>query len=164
MSDLNWYLPLERWATLDKIGPQWHVLLDRHQMTPSCDPPLYQDAMLSFLGMSTLSPHLRMAAVLAFGSAFDVDLRLALGALSEQTGEAEVEWPRSVAAAVSDTRQTTNFGSPCPAFCGRPACVTGPAETTTTPTVPYESSAGAPTRPIPNEALVRHNLSRDIGK
>jgi hypothetical protein len=71
-------------------------------MTRSWDPPRYQDAMLSFLGMSTLSPHLELAAVLAFGSAFDVDLRLALRALAEQTWESEVEWPESVAAAVSD--------------------------------------------------------------
>jgi len=102
MPDLNWYLPLESSTSLDEMRPQWQALLEAHAMTPSQQPPRNQDAVLSFVGQSVLSPHLKLAAVLAFGSAFDVDLRLALGALAEQTWEAGLAWPDSVAAAVSD--------------------------------------------------------------
>lgn len=102
MSNLNWYTPLEQCATLDDIRSQWHDLLDRNQMGPYNPTPGYQDAMLSFLGGCALSPALKLAAVLALGSAFDFDFRLALGALGEQTMEEDVPWPEPVSAAVSD--------------------------------------------------------------
>jgi hypothetical protein len=102
MSNLNWYKPLEQCATLDAIRVQWHDLLDRNQMGPHNPTPGYQDAMLSFIGSCALSPQLKLAAVLALGSAFDFDFRLALGALAEQTMVDDVPWPESVSASVSD--------------------------------------------------------------
>lgn len=102
MSNLNWYQPLEQCATLDEIRAQWHALLEHNNMSPSFEPPRYQDAMLSFLGSCALSPDLKLAAVLVLGSAFDFDFRLALGALAEQTMEDDVPWPESVSASVSD--------------------------------------------------------------
>lgn len=102
MSDLRWYLPLERCNTLDDIRGQWHALLEQSQMAPWHNAPRYQDAMLSFLGAARLAPALKLAAVLACGSAFDVDFRLAVGLLKEEVDELDVAWPEAVAAAVSD--------------------------------------------------------------
>jgi ankyrin repeat protein len=102
MSNLNWYKPLEQCVTVDEIRAQWHDLLDRSQMSPANPTPGYQDAMLSFVGACALPPALKLAAVLALGSAFDLDFRLALGALAEQTMEDDVPWPESVGASVSD--------------------------------------------------------------
>jgi hypothetical protein len=106
MPDLNWYLPLERCRTLEEIHAQWDVLLEQNHMAPTYEAPAYQDALLSFLGNSRLSPQLKLAAVLAYGSAFDVDLRLAVGALFDSTLEAALPWPTTVAAAVSDNGPT----------------------------------------------------------
>jgi hypothetical protein len=102
MSRLDWYEPLERCANLDEIRTQWQHLVERHQMSPANPAPGYQDAMLAFLGQCALPPALKLAAVLALGSAFDFDCRLALGALAEQVMEDEVPWPASVLASVSD--------------------------------------------------------------
>lgn len=102
MSDLRWYLPLERCSTLDDIRGQWHALLEQSQMAPFHNAPRYEDAMLSFLGASTLAPCLKLAAVLACGSAFDFDFRLAVGVLKEQVDELDAPWPAPVAAAVGD--------------------------------------------------------------
>jgi hypothetical protein len=102
MSNLNWYKPLEQCTTLDEIRAQWHDLLERNRMKPTNPPPVYGDAMLSFLGGCALSPQLKLAAVLALGSAFDFDFRLALGALAQQTMEDDLPWPESVGASVSD--------------------------------------------------------------
>jgi hypothetical protein len=102
MSNLNWYKPLEHCVTLDEIRTQWHKLLEQNQMMPANPVPGYHDAMLSFIGGCALSPQLKLAAVLALGSAFDFDFRLALGALAEQTMEDDVPWPDSVSASVSD--------------------------------------------------------------
>jgi hypothetical protein len=102
MSNLNWYKPLEQCATLDDIRARWHDLLDQNQMSPYNPVPGYQDAMLSFLGSCALPAELKLAAVLALGSAFDFDFRLALGALAEQTMEQDVPWPEAVSASVSD--------------------------------------------------------------
>ncbi len=106
MPNLNWYLPLERCQNLEEIHAQWDVLLEQNHMAPTYEAPAYQDALLSFLGNSRLSPQLKLAAVLAYGSAFDVDLRLAVGALFDSTLEAALPWPTSVAAAVSDNGPT----------------------------------------------------------
>lgn len=102
MSDLHWYLPLDHCNTLDDIRGQWHALLERSRMTPAFNAPRYQDAMLSFLGTSALAPRLKLAAVLACGSAFDFDFRLAVGLLKEQIDELDTSWPAAVAAAVGD--------------------------------------------------------------
>ncbi len=102
MSHAPWYLPLESCRTLDEIGPLWHGLLDEHQSGPTWPEPRYADAMLQFAGMSSLPPQLKLGALLAWGSAFDVDLRLALGALLEAVLEADQPWPDAVAASVSD--------------------------------------------------------------
>lgn len=102
MSNLNWYKPLEQCVTLDEIRAQWHNLLEQNQMKPANPVPGYRDAMLSFVGGCALSPELKLGAVLALGSAFDFDFRLALGALAEQTMEGDVPWPESVSASVSD--------------------------------------------------------------
>lgn len=102
MSNLNWYKPLERCTTLDEIRAQWRDLLEQHQMSPAHPTPGYRDAMLSFLGSCTLSAELKLAAVLALGSAFDFDFRLALGALAEQAMGHGVAWPEPVSASVSD--------------------------------------------------------------
>jgi hypothetical protein len=102
MSDLHWYLPLHHSNTLDDIRGQWHALLERSRMTPAFNAPRYEDAMLSFLGTSALAPRLKLAAVLACGSAFDFDFRLAVGLLKEQIDELDAAWPAPVAAAVGD--------------------------------------------------------------
>ncbi|MGJ7918687.1 hypothetical protein ACI48D_24860 [Massilia sp. LXY-6] len=102
MPNLNWYKSLEQCVTLDDIRAQWHKLLEQNQMMPANPVPGYHDAMLSFVGRCALSPELKLAAVLALGSAFDFDFRLALGALAEQTMEDGVPWPESVSASVSD--------------------------------------------------------------
>lgn len=102
MPDLHWYLPLDHCNTLDDICGQWHALLERRRMTPAFNAPRYQDAMLSFLGTSALTPRLKLAAVPACGSAFDFDFRLAVGLLKEQIDELDAAWPASVTAAVGD--------------------------------------------------------------
>jgi hypothetical protein len=102
MSNLNWYKPLEQCLTLDEIRAQWRDLLEQSQMSPANPAPGYQDAMLSFLGGCALSPELKLGTVLALGSAFDFDFRLALGALAEQTMENDLPWPEAVSASVSD--------------------------------------------------------------
>lgn len=101
MSNLQWYLPLEQCDTLDGIRSQWQSLLEQHHMTPWHNVPRYQDALLSFLGKAALAPHLKLAATLACGSAFDFDLRLAIGVLGEQVNELDAPWPEAVADAVS---------------------------------------------------------------
>lgn len=98
----HWYLPLEHCATLDDIRAQWPALLETHGMGPSYEPPRYADAMIAFIGACRLPARLRLAAVLALGSAFDFDLRLALGALDEEIMLDDARWPDSVAAAVLD--------------------------------------------------------------
>ncbi|TQK01145.1 hypothetical protein [Herbaspirillum sp. SJZ107] len=102
MSDLRWYLPLEECSTLDGIRSQWQTLLERSQMAPWHNAPRYGDAMLSFLGACTLAPQLKLAAVLACGSAFDFDFRLAVGLLKEQVDALDTPWPAQVSGAVSD--------------------------------------------------------------
>jgi hypothetical protein len=102
MSDLRWYLPLEHCSNLDDIRRQWHELLERSQMAPVNNVPRYADAVLSFLGASALAPSLKLAAVLACGSAFDFDFRLAVALLKEQIDELGAPWPEPVAAAVQD--------------------------------------------------------------
>jgi len=97
-----WYLPLEHCRTLDDIGALWHALLEAHQIAPNYPEPRYADAVLLFTGMCKLPPDLKLGALLAWGSAFDVDLRLALGALHEAVIEADTPWPDAVAASVSD--------------------------------------------------------------
>ncbi|TQK03454.1 hypothetical protein [Herbaspirillum sp. SJZ107] len=100
MSDLLWYLPLEHCTSLDDIRSLWHGLLERCHMAPEYNVPRYQDAMLAFLGNSALAPRLKLAAVLACGSAFNFDFRLAAGLLQEQIDELDTPWPEAVAARV----------------------------------------------------------------
>lgn len=102
MSSSYWYLPLERCRSLDEIGAHWHALLEAHCSAPTWPEPRYRDAVLQFAGMSALPPRLKLGALLAWGSAFDVDLRLALGALLDAAVEHGLAWPDAVAAAVSD--------------------------------------------------------------
>lgn len=102
MPHLPWYLPLERCTTLDQIGALWHDLLGARQVAPTYPVPRYADAVLLFAGMSSLPPRLKLGALLAWGSAFDTDLRLALGALHEAVLDDEQAWPDAVAASVSD--------------------------------------------------------------
>lgn len=97
-----WYFPLERCTTLDQIGALWHDLLEAGRIGPAWPEPRYADAMLLFAGMSKLPPRLKLGALLAWGSAFDTDLRLTLGALHEAVLEDEQAWPDAVAASVSD--------------------------------------------------------------
>lgn len=97
-----WYRPLEHCRTLDEIGALWHGLLEARQMAPNNPVLHYQDAILQFAAMSALPPQLRLGALLAYGSAFDVDLRLPLGMLHEAVLEADRPWPDAVAASVSD--------------------------------------------------------------
>lgn len=102
MANLNWHEPLERCCSLDEIRAHWHPLLERDQMTPSHPVPRYQDAILAFVGGCRLPTPLKLAAVLALGSAFDIDLRLALGALAGDETPYWSPWPEQVSAAVSD--------------------------------------------------------------
>lgn len=94
--------PLEQCSTLDEIRRQWHGLLEGCQMAPCHNVPRYADAMLFFLGTCALAPHLKLAAVLAYGSAFDFDFQLALGLLKEQIDGLDAPWPEQVAATVGD--------------------------------------------------------------
>jgi hypothetical protein len=100
MSNLRWYLPLEHCTSLDDIRGLWHGLLERNHMAPEHNVPRYQDAMLAFLGNSALAPCLKLAAVLACGSAFDFDFRLAAGLLQERIDELDIPWPEPVAGLV----------------------------------------------------------------
>lgn len=104
MSQTPWYHSLESYATVDDVGAHWHALLEHRQMTPSHPFPAYRDAMLAFAAGCTLAPPLKLASLLAFGSAFDLDLRLALGALlaPQDDSDSGIAWPDAVAAAVSD--------------------------------------------------------------
>ncbi|WP_306392495.1 hypothetical protein [Telluria beijingensis] len=97
-----WFLPLENCSTLAEIGALWHDLLEERQMAPQNPVPHYQDAILQFAALCALPPQLKLGALLAYGSAFDVDLRLPLGLLHEAVLEADRPWPDAVAASVSD--------------------------------------------------------------
>jgi hypothetical protein len=101
MSDLHWHLPLDPCTTLDEIRQRWHGLLERSQMAPHHNVPRYEDAMLAFLGASALAPCLKLAAVLACGSSFDFDFRLAVGLLQEQIDELDAPWPDAVSDQIS---------------------------------------------------------------
>lgn len=117
MSDLYWHRELAACSTLDALRQRWQPLLEAHQMTPQNPEPRYRDAMLSFLGLSALAPRLKLAAMLALGSAFDLDLRLALGALGAAALDDGVDWPDSVAAAVSDHGPAPIVDSADPWLC-----------------------------------------------
>lgn len=101
MTDLRWYLPLEQCRSLDAIRRQWHPLLEQAASLPGQDPVRHHDALLAFIGMSTLSPHLKLAALLACVDSRDFDLRLALGALDDQVRASRAPWPGSVHDAVA---------------------------------------------------------------
>lgn len=101
MTDLRWYLPLEQCRSLDAIRRQWHPLLERAASLPGQDPVRHHDALLAFIGMSALSPHLKLAALLACVDSRDFDLRLALGALDDQVSASRAPWPGSVQDAVA---------------------------------------------------------------
>ncbi len=100
MTDLRWYLPLEQCRSLDAIRRQWRPLLEQAASLPDQDPVRHHDALLAFIGMSALSPHLKLAALLACVDSRDFDLRLALGALDDQVRASRAPWPGSVADAV----------------------------------------------------------------
>ncbi len=100
MTDLRWYLPLEQCRSLDAIRRQWRPLLEQAASLPDQDPIRHHDALLAFIGMSSLSPHLKLAALLACVDSRDFDLRLALGALDDQVSAGRAPWPGSVADAV----------------------------------------------------------------
>ena len=101
MTDLRWYLPLEQCRSLDAIRRQWHPLLEQAASLPGQDPVRHHDALLVFIGMSALSPHLKLAAILACVDSRDFDLRLALGALDDQVSASRAPWPGSVHGAVA---------------------------------------------------------------
>lgn len=101
VNDIHWFLPLDECTSLDAIRARWPALLERQRMTPYNEEPRYRDAILAFLGLSTLAPRLKLATVLALGSGFDIDLRLALGALGAAAFEDDASWPETVADAVA---------------------------------------------------------------
>lgn len=96
MTDLRWYLPLEQCRGLDAIRYRWRPLLEGAASLPHQDPVRHHDALLAFIGLSTLSPHLKLAALLACVDSRDFDLRLALGALDDQVSASRAPWPGSV--------------------------------------------------------------------
>lgn len=100
MSDMRWYLPLEQCRSLDQIRRHWPTLLEAHDSLPDTQPQRYQDALLAFIGLSALSPHLKLATLLACVASTDFDLRLALGALDDAVRADRALWPGSVDAAV----------------------------------------------------------------
>lgn len=102
MANLYWYLPLEQCRSLDEVRHQWHALLESNRVAPYNPAPGYEDAMLAFLGACKLAPPIKLGAMLALGSSFDIDLRLALGALSDAVLAWEAPWPDSVSGAVQD--------------------------------------------------------------
>jgi len=81
---LDWYIPLEEKTSLDDIVEQWDKLLEQCQVTAGYEDPRYADAVLSFLARSSLPSNLKLAAVLAKVPSLDFDLRLSIGALSDQ--------------------------------------------------------------------------------
>lgn len=101
MTDLRWYLPLEQCRSLDAIRRRWRPLLEQAASLPDQDPLRHHDALLAFIGLSALSPHLKLAALLACVDSGDFDLRLALGALDEQVSASRAPWPGSVHVAVA---------------------------------------------------------------
>lgn len=101
MTDLRWYLPLEQCRSLDAIRRRWHPLLEQAASLPHQDPVRHHDALLAFIGMSAMSPHLKLAALLACVDSGGFDLRLALGALDDQVRASRAPWPGSVHGAVA---------------------------------------------------------------
>lgn len=101
MTKPSWYLPLEQCLSLDEIRRQWHALLEQDGSLPDQDRERHRDALLCFIGMSALSPHLRLAALLACVDSSHFDLRLALGALDDQVRASRAPWPGSVAGTVA---------------------------------------------------------------
>jgi hypothetical protein len=99
--DVQWYLPLEHCRSLDDIRQRWQPLLEANDSLPDHQPQRHHDALLAFIGMSALSPHLKLAAILACVSSTDFDPRLALGALDDAVRAGRALWPGSVAGAVA---------------------------------------------------------------
>lgn len=97
MTILCWFEPLETSTSLDDIAAQWHALLERHHLAGGNEDPRYRDAIIAFLGRSSLPANIKLAAVLAFVDSEDLDLRLALGCLDGELGEdAATDWPAQV--------------------------------------------------------------------
>lgn len=95
---LGWFTPLEAATSLDDVAANWHVLLELHHLAGGNEDPRYQDAIIAFLGRSSLPAHIKLAAVLAFVGSEDLDLRLALGCLDGELETAATDWPAMVAA------------------------------------------------------------------
>ncbi|MBK4735231.1 ankyrin repeat domain-containing protein [Noviherbaspirillum pedocola] len=95
MNLIGWHLPLESCKTLDELRAHWRILFQEYPIS-SGEENAYEDAVLSFLGRSTLTPALKLAAVLTGVNGFDFDVRIALGALAEPLEESTVPWPLSV--------------------------------------------------------------------
>lgn len=96
MKLLRWYLPLESCNSLNEICTRWRPLLDNHYLTAGSGDPRYEDAILSFLANSQLPAELKLSALLSCVSSADLDIRLAIGLLNEETECWSEEWPTSV--------------------------------------------------------------------
>jgi hypothetical protein len=96
MNLLRWYLPLETCNSLDEICSRWRPLLDEHYLTAGSEDPRYEDAILSFLANSQLPGALKLGALLSCVSSADLDMRLAVGLLDEESESASEEWPTIV--------------------------------------------------------------------
>lgn len=97
MTLLCWFEPLETSTSLDDIAAQWHALLERHHLAAGNEDPRYRDAIIAFVGRSSLPANIKLAAVLAFVDSEDFDLRLALGCLEDQHEDGAADWPAQVA-------------------------------------------------------------------
>jgi hypothetical protein len=102
MNLVRWHLPLESCQTLDELRAQWSILFQEYPIS-SGDETAYEDAVVSFLGRSSLPAALKLAAVLTGVNGFDFDVRIALGALAEPLEDETVPWPQAVEDAASPT-------------------------------------------------------------
>lgn len=99
MELLDWFTPLEDCTTLGEIRARWTPLLEERHLYAGNESPQYRDAMLVFLARSALPANLKMGAVLSCVQPWDLDLRLAIGALSPALEPFYAEWPETNPAA-----------------------------------------------------------------
>ena len=101
MGMLNWFEPLAGSTTLEQVGKQWAGLLASEPVNAGYEDPRMTDALIAFLARAALPANLRLAAVLAFTSKFDLSPRLALAAVEEELQEEPDGWPAVITDAAS---------------------------------------------------------------
>jgi hypothetical protein len=117
MNLARWHLLLEACQTLDELRAKWSILFQEYPIS-SGDERAYQDAVVSFLGRSSLPAALKLAAVLTGVNGFDFDVRIALGALAEHLEDETVPWPPAVEDVASPTGPAITVSTADPWLAG----------------------------------------------